>query len=213
MALRTLIAVAQLLAAEPPPPVEPAPAVVENLGPPWHFDLSFAGGVAAMAGETWGQIGVTVGIARRTHGPFAIAIRGELLTTNRTPEIGDVILGETLRGLVGLEYTAYRRTGAFAPQIVASGGIGRELTAWDGALIDRTLAYVGVEARPGFSIPSSAPYRGIRKLGFEVGMRLQVASAYEPASIARSCTRCDAMAAEPGIDLALLFYYGLAFGR
>lgn len=224
MALGTLV-ILQVIASEiiaPSPPPQPPPPPVRpavDLGPDWQFGLQFAGGGAQLAGHTWAEIGFGVGISRRVVGPLAVAVRGELLSTNY--DVGDmagtVILGDSLRGLAGLQLAVVdKKSGEMLRgRVVIGAGAGREVSGWDLGSVDRTFGYLEVEGRFGFAVPSSSPLKGISELGFVLGVRAQLSGTYAPEVIARACSHCGGMPEAPrdATDLAITGYYGLAFGR
>jgi hypothetical protein len=225
MALRTLvilvalvrIAAAQQVASDDPPPkpvtVKPAEDPVPP-GPPWHFGLAFAGGGESIGDATFGQIGIAIHVSRRVIGRLALGVTGEMLTTNRTLDDGasTLIIGQTLRGLAGAEWTAYRHRKPFVPSVVVQGGVGRELTAWDRGTVDRGLVYAGVVARSGFDIPKRAPFHGIAQMATTLGLRFSIAPALPEMAIARACSQCG-RTTSTGHDLGVMLHYGIAFGR
>lgn len=225
MALRTLIALAvfarvaaaQSIATdvrEPPAPTAPKPeAPRPDPGPRWHFGLAFAGGAEAIGDMTFGQVGVRVAVARRIAEDLAIATAGELITTNATLEDGTLIIGRTVRGTIGLDWTVTHSTRPFVPRLVLTSGIGRELTAWDRGTVSRQLVFLAVEGRGGFDFPKGGPFHGIRRMGISYGLRIAAARPVEALDFAFACSDCKMTKDDAPIDLGVLFYYGIDFGR
>lgn len=180
--------------------------------PTWDFGIAFAGGAEAIGDRTFGQIGVGSWLGRKLAPDVAITVRAELLTTNADDPDGNLILGATTRGLVGIDWRLYATDRPFVPELFVNAGIGRELTAWDRGTVGRQLVFLGVEGRQGFDIPQGRAIRGIRRMGMPLGLRFQLAPAIEPMTIARACSQCGTPP-RARTDFAILFYYGLDFGR
>jgi hypothetical protein len=233
VALRTLIVLAlmaRVVAAqsiatdtrESPKPVVVKPVVVEpaapkpDPGPRWNFGLAFAGGAETIGDMTFAQIGIRISIARRIADDLAIATAGELITTNATLDDGTLIIGRTLRGTVGLDWEVTHSKKPFIPHLVLTTGVGHELTAWDRGTVSRQLVFLSAEGRSGFEFPKGGPFHGISRMGWQYGLRVTAGRPVEPIEISFACTDCKVRTmtkSNSAIDLGVLFYYGLDFGR
>jgi hypothetical protein len=180
--------------------------------PRWDLGLVFAGGAEQIGDRTFAQIGVSTWLGRRVTPNVSVTARGELLTTNADASDGTVIIGETMRGFVGIDWRVLATDKAFMPQLFVDAGVGRELTAWDRGTVGRELVFVGIESRQGFDIPQDGAIHGVSRMGMPMGLRLQLAPAIDSLTIARACSQCGTPP-PAHTDLAILFYYGLEFGR
>ena len=222
MALRTLIALAlfarvaaaQSIATTTVDPPKPKPVAKRDVTDPrWHFGLSFGGGAESIGDMSFGQIGIRVAIARRIADDLAIATAGELITTNATLADGTLIIGRTVRGTLGLDWRVIDNTKPFIPDLVITTGVGRELTAWDRGTVARQLVFLSVEGRGGFPIPRGGIFHGISEMGVVYGLRVQAGRPVEAIDLAFACTDCKMTKDTAPIDLGVLFYYGIDFGR
>jgi hypothetical protein len=180
--------------------------------PHWDFGLVIAGGAESIADNTVGQVGIGTWLGRRITADVSITLRAELLTSNMDAPDGSLILGETTRGLLGIDWRLYENRHPFVPEVFVNAGIGRELTAWDRGTVGRQLVFVGAEARQGFDIPQGRAIRGVRRMGMPFGVRFQLAPAIDSMTIARACSQCGAPP-QAHADFAFLIYYGLDFSR
>jgi hypothetical protein len=224
--LRTLIVLVLLgglaaaeihIAAEPPAkPVEPARPVcgpASTSGRPcWDLGFAFAGGAAVIGDQTFGQFGLRVHLARRIGDRNLLVMMGELLATNRGSGEA-LVIGETVRGLVGLDRRLGRVRDFPIPEVFGAAGIGGELTAWDRGTVTRPLVYVGVDARQGFDMPPDRPLRGVRRFAMRYGVRVQAARDVPPMTLARACSGCSPATPDRSLDIAVIGYYGIDFGR
>ena len=180
--------------------------------PPWDLGLVFAGGAEEIGDRTFAQIGVSAWLGRRVTPDVSVTARGELLTTHADASDGSLIIGETMRGLLGFDWRVVATDKAFVPQLFVDAGVGRELTAWDRGTVGRELVFIGIESRQGFDIPQGGAIHGVSWMGMPMGLRLQLAPAIDSLTIARACSQCGTPP-PAHTDLAILFYYGLEFGR
>jgi hypothetical protein len=114
---------------------------------------------------------------------------------------------------VGLDWLVTHSKKPFVPQLVLTTGVGRELTAWDRGTVARQLVFLSVEGRGGFDVPSDGPFHGIKRMGFSYGLRMTAARPVEPIEISFACTDCKMTKDDAPLDLGVLFYYGIHFGR
>ena len=202
MALRSLIVVAALAGT----------ASADQPTPRWELGFSFAGGGQTIGDQAYGQIGVRFHLSRRIVPALGVAVRGELLSTNKT--VGDkLVIGETARLLTGLDWQVRPTKGFPIPELFVLGGMGTEHTAWDRGVVHRMVTYVGFEARQQFTIPKNHAIRGVSHMGMRYGVHIQVSRGVEPMSIAAACTNCQLPDRDRGLDVAILGTYGLDFGR
>jgi hypothetical protein len=204
MALRSLILVAALAGS--------ASAETYQATPRWELGFSIAGGGESIGDQFYGQAGMRFHLSRRIVPALAVAVRAELLTTNKGS--GEhLVIGETVRLMTGLDWQVRPTKGLPVPELFVLGGMGTEHIAWDRGVVHRMLTYVGFEARQQFTIPKNHAIRGVSHMGMRYGIHLQVSRGVEPMTIAAACTNCVLPDRERGLDFAILGTYGIDFGR
>ena len=192
MALRILIGLALLGALA-------APAVADEDRPVrWQRGFAFAGGATEIGDLGFAQIGLQARLARRLAPRLHLGVTGELLNTNRGSG-AELVMGETTRALVGVEYDLNRaRPEGMTFRGVAIAGAGGELITWERGYTARPIGFAGVEYQMRFDIDDHGILHDLRSMGFRVGARVQIAPSPK--------------ASEERADLAFLVYQGLDFG-
>lgn len=192
MALRIVIALAVVGALA-------APAAAEELEEVrWQRGIGFGGGAAEIGDLGFAQIGIRAGLARRVAPRFHLGLTGELLTTHRgTGE--EMVMGETVRALIGVEYDLNRpRREGLTFRGVAIAGSGAEVITWERGYTARIVGFVGAEYQMRFGIDRGGLLRDLASMGIRIGVRLQAAPSPK--------------ASDERTDLAFLVYQSLDFG-
>ncbi len=175
----------------------------------WDAAYAFGASIETIGGDLYTGTLVQVDVARRVTHRVAISGIAELASATDDAKQGGIV-----RGLVGLDLHVVESDRAFMPNVVASLGTGTETVMWDRGTLTRSLSYVAVEYRAGFSLDDSDFIRGLDSLAFRFGIRGQLAPGVAGSTVVALCSACEPMR-PPGrtVDVGLGIYMGLVFGR
>ncbi|HTM20776.1 MAG TPA: hypothetical protein VL172_09720 [Kofleriaceae bacterium] len=182
---------------------------------PWQYGITFAGGAMQIGGLGFTELGLQLRVGRALTPTTRLVATGDMLSSYRG-DPDDLLMGETLRGTLGVDWDAgwFGDRGSIAGVITVNAGAGTELITWERGLVSRPIAYLGAQLGVGFLFPRGNPVvRGPRGLGMSFGVRGLVAPGIGRDKLPRAASSPPPAPGGPPVELGILAYMGLDFGR